>query len=449
MAAPINVLQNVQLYIKSELAWLSNTFWGIHNANKSLEEFNDRPGNLGDVINFDTTPRYISYNGLVITQQPSVQRLQSLICSQALNVSAGYSDEQFIFNVRDYMDRFGIAAAMELGTGIESDILLNIVSGVVGGNPKSPEFGQAQVNSGPYRFFGNGTTPINSYTQLAQAWANFVAYGAATHMRRAVVPVDAVPAIVGTGLNQFAVQRNDEIAKSWELGRFAGMDADWSSSNLLPVHIAGTIGNEAYPNNVMTVASSIAYPSGTNDPTGQNVTIINFTEPTGSTDANAIKAGDLFQFQDGVSGQPNMRFLTFIGHKPTRLPVQFRAIANAATVGGVVSVQVQTINGVGLVSAQNQNQNINNVIQVGMQVIPLPSHQAGWMDAGNSFYLAMPKLPDESPFDTVYFKDKESGAAIRHYWGSQLGMDNRVYVRDSTWGSTLIAEDSMRMIFPM
>ncbi len=443
MAAPINVLQNVQLYIKSELAWLSNTFWGIHNANKSLEEFNDRPGNLGDVINFDTTPRYISYTGLVITQQPSVQRLQSLICSQALNVSAGYSDEQFLFNVRDYMDRFGIAAAMELGTGIEADILLNIVSGVVGSNRKSPEFGQPQVNSGPYRFYGNGTTPINSYTQLAQAWANFVAYGASTHMRRAVVPVDAVPSIVGTGLNQFATARNDEIAVSWELGRFAGMDVDWSSSNLLPVHLSGTIGNAAYPNNVMTVVN-------VNDPSGANVTSISFTEPTGGTDANAIKAGDLFQFQDGVAGGlPNMRFLTFIGHKPTRLPVQFRAIANAATVAGAVTVQIQTINGVGLVWAQNQNQNINNTIVAGMQVIPLPSHQAGWMDAGNSFYLAMPKLPDESPFDTVYFKDKESGASIRHYWGSQLGMDNRVYVRDSIWGSTLIAEDSMRLIFPL
>ena len=61
---PNNVLQNVQLYIKSELAWLDNEFWGIANANnKSLEEFNDKKGNLGDVITFDTTPRYISYDG--------------------------------------------------------------------------------------------------------------------------------------------------------------------------------------------------------------------------------------------------------------------------------------------------------------------------------------------------------------------------------------------------
>jgi type IX secretion system PorP/SprF family membrane protein len=99
--------------------------------------------------------------------------------------------------------------------------------------------------------------------------------------------------------------------------------------------------------------------------------------------------------------------------------------------------------------AMNTYIDFNNAIATGMQATVLPSHQAGWMDAGNSFYLAMPRLPNQSPFETVYFKDKESGASLRHYWGVQFGKDNRSYVRDCTWGSTLIAEDSMRMIFPM
>ena len=440
---PNNVLQNVQLYIKSELAWLDNEFWGIANANKSLEEFNTtKQGNLGDTITFDTTPRYISYDGLVITQQPSVQRLQSLIASQAKNVSAGYTDEQFIFNVRDYMDRFGEAAAMEIGTAIESDILLNIVSGVVGNDPKSPNYLASQINSGPFRFFGDGVTPINSFQQLAQAWANFDAFGAARTKKRGVLPIDIVPAIVGTGLNQFAPDRANETAETWKVGRVGGMAVDWSVSNLLPIHVSGTIGDTAAPNNVMTVVS-------TNDPTGVNVTSITFTYPGSLTDPNAVKAGDLFEFNDGVSGQPNMRFLTFIGHKPTRQKVQFRAIADAGSVSGSITVQIQTINGVGLVWAQNQNQNLNNTIQAGMTVTPTPSHQAGWMDAGDSFYLAMPKLPDNDPFKTVYFKDKESGASLRHYWGAQFGLDNRAYVRDAVWGSTLIAEDSMRLIIPM
>ena len=138
------------------------------------------------------------------------------------------------------MDRFGEAAAMEIGTAIESDILLNIVSGVVGNNPKSPEYLQTQVNSGPFRFFGDGVTPINSFQQLAQAWANFDAFGAARTKKRGVLPIDIVPAIVGTGLNQFAQERGNETAETWKVGRFGGMAVDWSVSNLLPIHVSGT-----------------------------------------------------------------------------------------------------------------------------------------------------------------------------------------------------------------
>lgn len=440
MAVPVNTLQTVQTYQKAELAWLLNTFCGIQLANKKFKNFNDLTANLGDTVTFDTTPRYIAYAGLQITQQPSVQRVQSLICSQAYNVSAGYSDQQFIFNVRDYMDRFGMAAMKELGSKIEADILKNFVSGVVINDPQNVNFGSAQVNSGPFRFYGDGVTPINSFTQLAQAVANFIDFGAATHKMEGILPVANIPAIVGSGLNQFAMKRNDELALRWELGAFS--NTNWYENNLLPLHVSGTIGNTASPNNVMTVVS-------TNDVTGANVTTISFTEPTGGTDANAIKAGDLFQFNDGVSGQPNMRFLGFIGHEVSQQPVQFRAIADAATVAGAVTVSIQTINGVGLVWAQNQNQNLNNAIAANMTVTPIPSHRAGILMSGDQFYMAMPRLPDESPFTTVNMTDSDSGASIRHYFGSQFGLNNRAYVRDAIWGSCLVPENSMRLVFPM
>ena len=440
MTTPVNVLQTVQTYQKAELAWLLNSFVGINIANKKFKNFNDLTANLGDTVTFDTTPRYISYAGLQITEQPSVQRVQSLICSQAANVAAAYTDQQFIFNVRDYMDRFGMSAMKELGSLVESDILRNFISGVRVNDPQNANFGSLQVNSGPFRFYGDGVTPINSFTQLAQSVANFEDFGAATHKMMGILPVANIPAIVGTGLNQFAMRRNDEIANSWELGKFS--NTDWYESNLLPVHVSGTIGNTAAPNNVMTVVS-------TNDPTGVNVTQITFTEPTSGTDADAIKAGDLFQFNDGISGKPNLRFLTFIGHSVCSQPVQFRAIADAATVGGTVTVQVQTINSVGLVWAQNQNQNLNAAIQFGMTVTPLPSHRAGCLMSGDQFYLAMPRLPDESPFTTSNMVDPDSGASIRHYFGSQFGMNNRAYVRDVVFGSTLVAENSLRYAFPL
>lgn len=440
MATPVNVLQTVQTYQKAELAWLLNSFVGINIANKKFKNFNDLTGNLGDTVTFDTTPRYISYAGLQITEQPSTQRVQSLICSQAANVAAAYTDQQFIFNVRDYMDRFGMSAMKELGSLIESDILRNFISGVRVNDPQNAGFNNLQTGSGPFRFYGDGVTPINSFTQLAQSVANFEDFGAATHKMMGILPVANIPAIVGTGLNQFAMRRNDELANSWELGKFS--NTEWYESNLLPVHVSGTIGNTAAPNNIMTVVS-------TNSPAGTNVTQITFTEPTTGTDANAVKAGDLFQFNDGVSGKPNMRFLTFIGHSPSSQPVQFRAIADAASVAGSITVSIQTINNVGLVWAQNANQNLNNAITDGMTVTPLPSHRAGILMSGDQFYLAMPRLPDESPFTTSNMVDPDSGASIRHYFGSQFGMNNRAYVRDSVWGSTLVSENSLRYAFPL
>lgn len=444
MPTPVNVLQNVQTYQKAELAWLLNEFVGINITNKKFKNFNDLVANLGDTVTFDTTPRYRTYTGLVITEQPSTQRLQSLVCSQAANVSAAYTDQQFIFNVRDYMDRFGMAAMKELGTEIEADILKNFISGVTINDPQNASFGVQQVSSGPYRFFGNGLTPINSYTQLAQMVANFESTGAARHDMRAILPVDRIPAIIGTGLNQFATNRNNEDAESWELGRFT--NTEWYESNLLPIHVSGTVLNAAAPNNVMTIVS-------TNDPTGQNVTQITVTEPTGGTDANAIKAGDMFQFND-VVGLPFMRALTFSGHIVTGQPVQFMATADAASVAGTITINVRTINGasgayVGLVWAVNANQNVNNAIQAGMTITGVPSHLAGCLMSGNQFYMAMPTLPDESPFTTMNMRDEDSGASIRHYFGSQFGLNNRAYVRDSIWGSTLVPENSMRICFPL
>jgi hypothetical protein len=440
MAAPNNILQNVQTYQKAELAFLLNSFCGISLTNKKFQNFQDKTANLGDTVTFDLAPRYITYNGLVITQQPSVQRVQSLVCSQAANTSAGYTDQQFLFNVREYMDRFGEAAMKELGSQIEADILRNVVSGVRINDPQNSSFGSLQVNSGPYRFYGDGVTQINSFGQLAQALANFRDLGASPSKVRGILPMTIIPGIVSTGLQQFALDRNDKMSMSWMLGKFS--ECDWYQSNLLPIHVSGTIGDTAAPNNIMTVVS-------TNDPTGANVTQITFTEPTGGTDANAIKAGDLFQFNDGVSGQPNMRALTFIGHNVSAQPVQFRATADAATVAGSVTVSIQTINGVGLVSAQNQNQNINNVIQAGMKVTPLPSHRAGVIYSGDQFYLAMPQLPDQDPFTTVNMVDKDSGASIRHYFGSQFGQNVRSYVRDSIWGSCMPSDNCLRLVFPL
>lgn len=434
MAAPNNILQTVITYQKAELAWMLNQFCAINLTNKKFKNFQNMTANLGDTVSYDLAPRYITYGGLVITQQQSEQRVEQLVCSQASNVSAAYTDQQFIFNVRDYMDRFGEAAMKELGSSIESDILQCITGTVRNNNPQSSSFGAlVSTTCGPYRFFGNATTALNTYQQLAQAIANFQDFGASDLKLRGILPSVDIPAFIGSGLNQFVMRRNDEIALSWMLGEFAG--ANWYKSNLLPLHVSGTIGDTAAPNNVLTLVSVNA--AGTQ---------LTFTEPTSGTDANAFKAGDMIQFNDGVSGKPNLRFRQFIGHKVSQQPVQVRVTADAATVAGSVTVSIYPA----LISANNDaNQNLNVALQAGMQATPVPSHRAGVLYSGDQYYLSMPSLPDQSPFVTVNTMDKDTGASIRHYYGVQFGQNVRSYVRDSIWGSDMVAENAMRVVFPM
>lgn len=434
MALPNNVLQQVQTYQDGALAYLQNLTCFVATANTKFKDFEKLEANLGSTVTFDLPPRYTTTNTLVATFQQSQQRVQNLTVDQAVNTSYAFSAQQFVFNVREYMEKFGKSAIMELASNVEANVALNAISGVVNNDSTNPAYGTLDVYSGPYRFYGDGLTSINSFGQLANMLAAFRNYGAAKDRIKVYLSDIAVPQIVNTGLNQFVMDRNEENAQSWMVGNWMGVD--YYQSNLLPMQIAGNVGVNG---TTLTLVS-------TNDPTGANVTQLTFSG-AGTSDANAVKAGDLFQFQDGVANQPNMRFLTFIGHVPCAQPVQFRATANAASdVSGnvVISVTPSLVwqNG-------SQNQNLNNQLAAGMQVKALPSHRAGLVVGGDAFFIAMPKLPEEIPFPTANKSDPDTAVALRMYYGSLFGQNQRGFVHDIIWGSSLVPEYSMRMAFPL
>lgn len=440
MALPNNILQIVATFQKAELAWMRNSFCAISVASKEFKDFQNRTANLGDRITFDLAPRATSEYGLISNNLPFAERPQDLVCSQAINTSIAFSAQQELFNLTplQYMDRLGTSRIMQLGTKVEMDILKQFTSSVTNLNPEDPNFGNiVDPSSGPYRFYGDGVTDISSYTQLADAGAKFMDYGAANFDYEGIFPLTEEPQIISTGLNQFALARNNKDAQTWEVADFAGIK--WYKSNLLPTHIAGTVGQSITGgDNILTLVS-------VNDPTGQNITRLTFSGASAS-DVNAIKNGDMFAFQDGVSGQPNMRFLTFQGQAVSGQKVQFRAVGNAESdVSGNVIVDIFPA----LVSAPTLNQNLNNSLAPGMQVKVMNSHRAGILMSGKPLKLAMPKLPDTAPFDSVSTMDDESGVSIRHYWGAILGQNIKKYVWDLIWGSTFVGENGMRLLFPL
>jgi hypothetical protein len=431
---PTNILQQVQTYQRSGLALLQNLCCHIATANTKFKDFDKIQANLGSVVTFDLPPRFTTTAGLVASWQSAVQRVQSLTCDQSNNTSFAVTSQQRIFNLEkgeeDYMRVFGKSAIAELAARVEGNIAKNWDSSV-----QNQLDGTYNTFSGPYRYFGNGTTALSSYQQLAQAIMFFKNYGAVAEGIKVYLPDTVVPSIVGNGLNQFVPHRNDDIALSWELGDFGTPLVNYYQSNLMPIHVSGNVGVNG---TTLTVVS-------TNDPTGQNVTQITFSG-AGTSDADAVFSGDVFMFNDGVSGQPNMRYLTFIGHYPSANPVQFRATADAASNGsGNVTVTFTPA----LNWAGGQNQNLNNPIAAGMQVSSVPSHRCGGILGGDAFYLAMPMLPEQEPYPTANEHDPDTGASLRLTYGSLFGQNQTGMIYDETHGSVIVPEYSMRFVIPL
>lgn len=413
---PNNILQQVITYNESNLAFLLNSFAFITTSNKKFQRFNDDiPKNLGDTVSFDLPPRFTTTNSLVASFQSAEQRVQQLTVDQQASTSYEFTAQQFIFNVRDYMDKFGRSAVAEIGSKVEANV--------------------AQVaETNTFRFYGDGVTPIQSYLQLANALAFFRNFGAAKANTKGYLSDLTFPPIVNSGLNQFALDRNNKEAMSWEIGKFS--NAEWYQSNLLKTHTAGTEGNAGATLTVVSVVKN----------SDDAVIQIVFSGTTSASDANSIKAYDKFQFSDGVAALTNLRFRTFIGHEVSQCPVQFRATEDAAsTAGSQVTVDIYPP----LKASAGKNQNINTEIVAGMQVTVLPDHRCGLIMAGDPLYLAMPRLPEEVPFPTANQMDPDSGASMRQYYGSLFGQNQRGMVHDVIWGKTLVDEYAMLVALPV
>jgi|SRR5271170_79944 len=415
MTNPTNILQNVQTYQKSGLALLLNESPLIATLNSKFKNFETEPANLGDTVTFNKPVRYVATDGLVANFQATDQPRVTLTVDQSKNVSRAFTAQQKIFNVDAFLDEFGESAIATLGTVIERNV------------------GQ-QIISSPYRFYGDGVTNLTTYGQLANMIALFKNYGTAKGPLKCYLPDVTIPNIVNSGLSQFVLERNNETAMSWELGRWNNVD--FYVSSLLPTQVAGNCGNL---NQTLTVVS-------TNDPSGANITQITFS---GATDGDnyAINVNDLIQFQDGVSGKPNMRYMQWIGGGLSFNPVQLRATAPA---GANISGDV-TINFYPPLCAQpgNPQQNIYYNVVAGMQVKVMPTHVSGVITSGNAYYLAMPQLPDKSPFYSGNEIDPGTGVSIRLSYGSMFEDNKYGYINDAIWGSKLVEEYGMQIILPL
>ncbi len=409
---PSNILQQVITWNMADLEIFQNLACFVATANTKFKDPQNFPGNLGSSVSYETPPRFVSQEGLVANFQEIQQNARTLTVSQQQNISYAGTAQQIVFNnLEEYTTRLGNAAMAELASKVESDVA-------------------SICEKYPYRFYGNGVTAISSAQQLAQMLANFRAYSTAPGDLKVYLDLQAVPAIVSSMQNQFTVDRNDENSMSWFVGDWDGVS--YFQSNLLPVHIAGSAGVNA---TTLTVVS-------TNDPTGNNITQITFSGAT-DNDVNAILQYDLMQFV----GANAPTFLTFTGHNASSLPVQVQATAQAAANGsGNVTVNIFPAL---CATAGNMNQNLSTNIVAGMTVQVLPTHKCGLVVSDNAFYVAMPRLPDTTPFPSASAMDENTMVSVRLYYGVIPFQNVYGWTRDVIYGYDAVPQNLMRIAFPI
>ena len=405
-----NIFQQVQTYQKSSLALLINQNPWIYTANKEFKNFDTFTGNLGSTVTFDQPPRLVVNDTLVATFQDTEQRVLSLTVDQAKNVAFEFSSQDWIFNAEQYINKYGRTAVTALGTVIGASIAQNAVTNT-------------------YRTFGDGITPIDSYTQYAQALADYRAVGAPDANAKVYVSDVDMPGTIANGLGQFVPERNEEIAHSWMLGTFS--DASFCRSNMLPVHIAGTAG---VAQDILTVDAL--------DVTGTLLTLSNV-----ATDLGAFAENDIItiDFVGNLAPTPLVRFTTSSGYLPSSQRIQVRVTAAADAVAGVATVSIfPAIN----FTVGDKNQNAT-VTPVGSLALTTQSHRAGLITSNSPLFLAMPQLPDQTPFHTANSYDENSGGSMRMYYGTKFGENQQGFVYDTIWGSTLASDYAMRIAYPL
>lgn len=407
-----NILTTVNSYQNSLVAGLSNANPHIFNANKRFKNPGDWPGQLGDTITFDIYPQMIATTGLALAAgqlTPVQQLVQTLTVDQAFKVAYPFSAEQFIFNdMENYMKKFGMQAMVELGSLVGkyvSSVALNYT----------------------YRCYDATVGGINSFTQLASILAAFRNYGDMPGFKAKCVLQDTIiPQIIGSGLSQFVMKRNEEIANSWQLGEFA--NCEFFSTNILSEQIAGTA-----QGNTLTVVSI--------SPSGNEIVF------SGAGAGNTLNKNDILTFDK--THAKGLYFVTPSGHITSTQLVQVRVKDNVTADGsGNITVPIFPA----LISDQtNVSYNINIPVAnlPGTLATIQASHRAAYLSVGDPIFLAMPMLPTQTPYITASTRDPDTGVAVRSTYGWVLGANSLQYIHDVLVGVSAIDRNMMRIALPI
>ena len=419
--ADSNSYQQVELYLDSMLPLMENLDPFYKLGNKKFDQFESNPYSYGKSVSFDSPVRTTIKDGLVASFDAVAQPKVTLNVDNLKNGSYEVSDENYYaFSQPEWKDKYGRSFVSEMGSVVGTDIA-----------------SVAETNT--YRAFGDGVTSINSVEQIAKMLADLRNYGAANTMATVILPDVKTPAIVNNGLEQFVSKRNESFANSWELGAWS--NAKFYTSNLLPTHQSGTAGVNQDPLSIEGI--NVA---------GNQLTISGIT-----VDAGAFLQNDIITFDPDklftatTKGGQGAKYLTYVGHSPCSQSVQVRVtdVSVDATAGTATVNIFPALNSTVGDSEENVNFDITT-INGGNPILAkaLQSHVCGLVYTSNPLYVATPRLPAMTPFDSVS-KMAPTGISMRLSYGSIFGQGKMGWIYDMQYGYHLVGEYAMRVAFPV
>ena len=416
MSIPTSALAAVQTFQASGLDYLQNINCLINTANTKFQNFESFNGQLGSTVGYSTPPQTRAVDSLVISDtdwQGIDQTVHQLTVDKEIAVPVKFSDQDYLFQAEHFIDDFHMASTAELSARMERRIW------------------ETTVASNTYKSYFNITnnlvTPLTSYKEIAQLVSDFKSQGAPQGNYKIYLPNNVVPELVQESLNNFTLKRNEASANSWELGSWQGVD--FYESNCIPQHDSGTIGNDGETMTIVSISAD-----------GKTITANGVTATTATLSQN-----DIVYFLD-VEGQPNVRPLSFYGHFAVDDQVT-RRVTTAAVADGTGQI-VFSIDPP-LDSGNTATANINVDINAGMQLKAVPSHTTALLTSSNALFVAMPRLPDMSPFASHSQYDKDTGVSYRVSYGSFLGQGFQGFVVDGIYGASMAPDYVKRICLPV
>lgn len=272
-----------------------------------------------------------------------------------------------------------------------------------------------------------------SYQQTVNNVRQFYNFGGNT-AAHIVLPSIAVSEIAGTGLQQFVPDRNDDISRDWSLGTLQGVNkkVQFYSSDLLPTHDAGTaadVSNTGYDIKAINNTETYMLP-GTN--TSVDASKLTLTVPTGLE----IVVNDMLQIEN-PTGQPDIRFLQFIGHKQSYSRPQARVVVGGTSAANTVEITViPRLQRTTPATVIDPNDNLTRAIKTTPAAdrdlaIFAKSHIRGFALLKNYAKFASPRLPATTPYPSKTVNAQNGGVSMRVYHGyipqaGVVGMDHAI-----------------------